>query len=106
MTPTSKRRSPRATVSKIAIEKATLVLQQLPAKPNATPKTLKTTTQRSTRNSVQAPARSAKMSLATALSKTAIADKKAFLNRKINDVISVLLDDAPPKAKKKARKKK
>jgi hypothetical protein len=84
------------------IERATLALQQLPAKPRP-PQTISrvSASARRTRSAKRPTSDSA---LVSALSETAIAEKKAFLNRKIRDVVSVLLDDAPKKKKERRRK--
>ncbi|MDX2214633.1 MAG: hypothetical protein SFY66_15185 [Oculatellaceae cyanobacterium bins.114] len=107
-----KRRSPKATIPKVAVERAMLVLQQLPPKPQPTPATsITATSKRSSRASasvnplVKSTRSSTKNSIVAALNATAIAEKKAFLNRKIKDVISVLLDDSPPQIKKTRKTK-
>lgn len=85
------------------IERATLALQQLPAKPKP-PQTISRVSASARRNR-SANRVTADSALVTALSATAIAEKKAFLNRKIRDVVSVLLDDSPTKKKKERSKK-
>ncbi|MBD2462865.1 hypothetical protein H6G89_17635 [Oscillatoria sp. FACHB-1407] len=104
MITTPKRRSPKATIPKIAIERATLVLQQLPPKPKPISSTA-AKRERASAHAAKPPRSAGKTSIVAALNATAIAEKKAFLNRKIKDVISVLLDESPPKKKTRKTKK-